>query len=181
MATGAWAEDPIPDPNNSIVQWFQPVTGGVIFVCSAPGCTAGKTYLDVTLRDASGQPVPGQPATLTFADLRVCALPIVGITDAAGFVRLNLVAGANAGNGDQPRVSSDYTVTAGWTNVIIKTGITGVVSADLNCDLRVDAKDFSQWALGWLRTGSNRCADFNGDWVVDALDFSVFATHWLHQ
>ena len=168
-----------PSPENSIVQWFQSVWGGLIFICPAPDCTGWKTYLDVTVLDGSGAPVAGEPVSLVFSDPDVCTPGVAGSTDGSGYVRLNIVGGLQGGNGDSPAVYSGYTVYAGWGGVVISTGNTYIVSPGLNCDSGVDAIDYSAFSLGWLKYGAIR-ANLDGSGYVEALDFSAFARHWLH-
>jgi len=50
---------------------------------------------------------------------------------------------------------------------------------DLNGDCKVDFKDFTIFAFGWLENGLE--TDLSGDGKVDLADLSIFCSHWLEK
>lgn len=165
----------VPFPDNCTVAFFGGPAADIIRTCPQ----GDWDKLDVTVLDQFGLPITGQIVTATFANTaELCAGAISGTTNASGFVRLNLPIGSLS-SVDAPRLVSGYTVTCmGYT---IGTGTVNVMSADYNCNPRVDALDFSFFALDYLKVGPGLRSDFNNDGRVDALDFSLWALHYLHQ
>ena len=166
----------VPFPGNCTIEWYQPVEDDTLILVCPQG---DGTKLDVTVLDQFSLPIALQTVTATFADTRVCADPISGITDANGYVRLTIQAGANASAGMQPRVSSDYSVVC--MGMTLKTATVSIMSPDYNCASVVDGLDYSFFSLDWLKNGGSIRSDFNDDKTVDGLDYSIFALHWLHQ
>jgi hypothetical protein len=164
----------VPFAGNCTVAFYGNPAAGVICVCPQ----GDWNKLDVTVLDQFALPIAGQTVTATFASASLCPDPISGITNASGYVRLDLPIGTLSVV-DSPRLSSSYTVTCmGYT---IGTGTVDVMGADYNCNPAVDALDFSFFAQDWLKVGAGLRSDFNNDGSVDALDYSLWALHWLHN
>lgn len=165
----------VPFPGNCTVAFYGGPAADIIRVC--PQGDFDK--LDVTVMDQFNLPIAGQTVTATLANAtELCADPISGITNASGYVRLDLPIGTIS-TVDTPRISSSYTVQCMGTT--IGTGTVNVMSPDYNCGATVDGLDFSFFALDWLKTAVGLRSDFNNDGTVDGLDFSLFALHWLHN
>lgn len=65
---------------------------------------------------------------------------------------------------------------SGFSNILIFTIGKGCMSADLNCDQRVDLLDFSILMSYWGTTSPT--GDINTDGVVDIFDFSIMMAYW---
>ncbi|GAG36157.1 unnamed protein product, partial [marine sediment metagenome] len=72
-----------------------------------------------------------------------------------------------------------------WTSVAFWYQLPNL-SADFNCDCRVDWSDFGAFASHWLQdncTAPNHCggADLDDSGQVNWSDFSIFANDWLWE
>jgi len=150
-------------------------------------CPAGDAspyqYVKVTVRDGSGNPVPGissdrftistSPGTGAqyFGTFSCTATAIDAETDSNGEIRFELT-------GDTS-IRGDINVTADVGGTAINdSDVLPAVSVDIGIDGAVDLTDFISFADDYGETSSR--SDFTWDGTVGMPDFVIFAQHYTH-
>jgi len=154
--------------------------------------------ITVVVKDQTGAPIPGIPASDYW---------LIGCNDA-----LALCGGSGSINADSASNSSGVTtIGAGFTStsgaisaggcdngvqVVVQGTVLkdpadctsplclpiNVVSVDYNSDLINDVIDFAIFGPAFPSPPEayDACLDYNCDGVIDLVDFSIFGAHWLH-
>jgi hypothetical protein len=149
------------------------------------------SYLDVTVRDQFGAPMPGVLVEATFADSVYLENPCTGTTDGAGHVLLYPEGGVirkNVLTVPQEIDSLAYvsTTTVTCMGVTIYQNPRPFLSPDYNGDGVVEALDHAYFSRDWLSRDPESRSNFTRDCELDgtcveARDATVFTLHWLHN
>jgi len=173
------------------------VNGGPYCVTACPQGD-GEDFADagaqitVVVKDNTGTPVPGIPASDFW---------LIGCNDA-----LVLCGGAGSIDADSASNASGVTtisgdVAAGGCDSGVQVVVQGIVirdpadcvgllclpinviSVDYNADLVVNLVDFSIFGPAFPSPPQtyDTCLDYNCDGVINLVDFSIFGGHFLHQ
>ncbi|UCF06053.1 MAG: hypothetical protein JSV33_03210 [bacterium] len=158
-------------------------------------CGGSNDFIQVTVRDAAGNPVPGIPRTDYWLqacnpdqELCLCCQPILAddITDIFGVAKF---CGPIVGGGC---VLTDGIYFAVQGHIIL-TGPACVdptclaiviVGPDLTADCAVTLSDLAVFAMTYNLClgdpGYDPCADFNDDGCCNLSDFAFFGAHYQH-
>ena len=159
------------------------------------GCGNDDDYIEITLRNYFGDPVPGVPSSdywITPCDqvyeLCYCVQHIVadsltgpngrttfsGRISAGGCVPTGGIMMSCQGN----TVMDEYCLYPFCIDVII-------VGPDINADCEVDLSDLSFFGDSYNKDegepGYDTCCDFTDNGSCDLSDFAFFGQHYLHQ
>lgn len=173
--------------------------GGCWVVCPAGDAAplnalspaAGDATISVTVKDATGAPVPGIPAAdfwVVGANDLVALCGGAGAINAAGATNASgqtTITGVLYGGGcdDGVAVVAQGTIIGDPLNncdpLILAIDVR---SPDMDGDLEVDNQDFTLFGNAWEPLGGvyDPCADFDCNGAINSIDFTVFGNHWQH-
>ena len=160
------------------------------------GCGSNDDYIWVTVRDVSGNGIPGVPwsdywlqACDPGEELCLCANSVVAdsLTNSSG---QTTITGRIAGGGCvitgglylavQGQIIIDWPAC-----IVIHCEIIIIVSVDLTADCQVNLSDLGVFGLSYNKglgdPGYNTCCDYNDDDLCNLSDFAYMGEHYLHE
>lgn len=152
---------------------------------------AGNATISVTVKDATGTPIPGIPAAdywvIGWADLLILcggagAINADAASDANGETTISgVLFGGGCDDGVAVVVQGTIILDPlNWTDPLCLPIL--VRSPDIDADLAVDNQDFTLFGNAWEPLGGiyDPCADYDCNGVINSIDFTVFGNHWQH-
>jgi hypothetical protein len=175
------------DPDQSFVTLTAEEYSGLT-TCPHGDGSAGTDvyeYVKVTVKNTSGIPVAGIPASDFL--FTVTAPPETYYYGWLLYVFTEVDSETNANGEIRFTVKSDTSVVG---NIIIKVIVRSVQltdsdslacnSYDINVDGAVDLVDFAMFTHDYVQDPTAQRSDFDWDGTVDMIDFAMFTTHYLH-